>query len=257
MLTGGKRAVRKAAALTVAALAAQIVAVSVDAAAPSRQSVAIATDAQIKVLEQAVKQNPNACAGHLNLGKTLCKKAAAMKKGCSEQTAAYRRGVNELRVAIRKGKGNAMSVAANHYLMRLPKHVIAPRTDSDTPLIAVTHGLCGLSRGGDGAKPKVLEFYASWCQPCKMLKPLIEKAKTEYGDKIEFVSYNVDDPTTEKLMEDYEVSPIPTLIFLGADNQVISYSIGYSGETGIHTGLKKILASSSPTTTAPAPANSM
>lgn len=164
-----------------------------------------------------------------------------MRKDCPEQLSLYKRGVNELRLAIRKGKGSPNAMAANQYLMSLPKHVVAPRTDSDTPLIAATHGIAGLNRGGDAAKPKVLEFYAAWCQPCKMLKPLIEKAKTEYADKVEFVSYNVDDPKTEKLIEDYEVSPIPTLIFLAADNQVVSYSIGFSGETGIKAGLKKIL----------------
>lgn len=255
MLTGGRHLVSVAAALTVAALAAQTVLVSVDAA-PAAQSVP--TDAQIKVLEQAVKQNPAACAAHLNLGKALCKKAGAMKKGCPEQTATYRRGVSALRAAIRKGKGNALAQAANQYLMSLPKNVVAPRTDSDTPFIAVTHGLGGLSRGADAGKPKVLEFYASWCQPCKMLKPLIEKAKTEYGDKIDFVSYNVDDPKTEKLINDYEVSPIPTLIFLGPDNQVLSYSIGFSGETGINSGLQKVLAVTGSTTpTAVMPGNNL
>lgn len=235
-------AVRMAAAVALLVLAGG--ARSTDAAAPTAP--AVPTEQQIKMLEVQCRQAPNSCQPHFDLGKALCKKAGAMKKGCSEQMTLYRRAVSELRVAIRKGKGNATSQAANQYLMMLPKDVVAPRTDADTPMIAAAHGISGLTRGAETAKPKVLEFYASWCQPCKMLKPLIEKAKTAYGDKVDFVSYNVDDPKTEKLIEDYEVSPIPTLIFLGPDNQVVSYAIGFSGETGINSGLKKILTAGEP-----------
>jgi hypothetical protein len=69
----------------------------------------------------------------------------------------------------------------------------------------------------------------------------MEKAKSQYADKVEFVSYNIDDPKAEKVVEDYEVSPIPTLIFLDNSNQVITYSIGYSGDNGLKAGMKKIL----------------
>lgn len=253
-LFGSKK--RAGLALTAAVLASQCMVGSLDAATPVPGKV-VPTEAQIKVMEQAVAKNPSACEPHFALGKSLCARAAAQPKGGPLQVAGYKRGVNELRQAIRKGKGNATAVAANAYLMSLPKGVIAPRTDMDTPLIAATHGISGLNRGGEASKPKVLEFYAAWCQPCQKLKPLMEKAKTEYGDKVEFVSYNVDDPNTEKLIEDYEVSPIPTLIFLAPDNQVVSYSIGFSGETGISTGLKKILASepaATPSAALPVPA---
>lgn len=251
MLSAASRANALAARLASAAVMLVLAAAApaTDAAAPAAAS--MPTEQQIKMLEVQCRQAPNFCQPHFELGKALCKKAGGMKKGCPEQATLYRRAVSELRVAIRKGKGNATSQSANQYLMTLPKDVVAPRTDADTPMIAAAHGINGLMRGGEASKPKVLEFYASWCQPCKMLKPLIEKAKTTYGDKVEFVSYNVDDPKTEKLIEDYEVSPIPTLIFLGPDNQVVSYAIGFSGETGINNGLKKILTASEPTPSAP------
>lgn len=182
------------------------------------------------------------CECRLNLGKSLVKVAAALPKGCPEQAANYRKGASELRKAIRVGRGSRNANEANALLMALPHQYIAPKMGDDTPMIAMANGIRGLDRGlgGEMPKPKILEFYASWCEPCKQLKPLMEKVKNEYGDQVEFLSYNVDDPEVEKVVEDYEVSPIPTLIFLDQSNQVVTYSIGFSGDAGLKRGLKKI-----------------
>lgn len=195
----------------------------------------------LQIYESAAKTDKykNSCECRLGLGKSLCKIGAAEKGEKQKET--YKRAVKELRSAIRLGKGNAHSAEANAIMLTLPKALTAPKMGADTPMIALAHGLRGMDRGDGEAKPKVLEFYASWCEPCKQLKPLIEKARSTYGDKVEFISYNIDDPKSEKIVEDYEVSPIPTLIFLDPSNQVITYSIGYSGENGLKAGMKKIL----------------
>lgn len=197
-----------------------------------------------KHFEAAMVEDKNlqhSCECRLNLGKSLCGVAKTLPAG-AEQTAAYKKGASELRKAIRVGRGSKNAIEANIALMSLPHSIIAPKTGDDTPMIAMANGIRGLDRGsGDASKPKILEFYASWCEPCKQLKPLMEKVKTQYGGQVEFISYNVDDPEVEKIVEDYEVSPIPTLIFLDPANQVVTYSIGYSGDAGLQKGLKKIL----------------
>jgi len=195
----------------------------------------------VQIFEAAAKtdQYKNNCECRLGLGKSLCK-VGSTKQG-AEQTDTYKKAVKELRAAVRLGKGNVHSIEANSLMLTLPRSITAPKTGTDTPLIALANGIRGMDRGGEPAKPKVLEFYATWCEPCKQLKPLIDKAKAEYKDKVEFVAYDIDKPQSEKLVEDYDVSPIPTLIFLDGSNQVISYSIGYSGENGIKAGMKKIL----------------
>lgn len=224
--------------------------IAAPAAAPSSNALAVGKAAfqqknYVKAAEHfqtVVQKEPTNCVGRLYLGKSFCKIAATHKAGTQQHTANLKKAAVELRKAIRLGKGNSHSVEANALLLTLPKNITAPKMGADTPMIAMANGIRGMDRGiGDGPKPKILEFYASWCEPCKQLKPFMEKAKTDYAEKVEFISYNVDDPATERIIEDYEVSPVPTLIFLDNNNQVVSYAIGYSGDSGLKQGMKKIL----------------
>ncbi len=184
----------------------------------------------VKLHEEAVKREPRSCEAHLCLGQAYLK----LKN--------FTKARLHLRTAIRVGQGSTNAQKANQALMSLPRTVIAPRTGQDTRMIALNLGLLSRDRGDGGpSKPTVLDFYASWCQPCKQLEPLIEKAKSQYGEQVNFVSVNVDDPNNEQIIDQYGVSPIPTIVFLGSDGEVVTYSIGFSGEQSINTGLKKIL----------------
>jgi thioredoxin 1 len=59
-------------------------------------------------------------------------------------------------------------------------------------------------------KPALVDFWASWCAPCKAIAPIIEEMAESYGDKVKFVKMNVDDnPSTPGK---YGVRGIPTLI---------------------------------------------
>lgn len=185
----------------------------------------------VKSLESAVKLQPQSCEAHLCLGQAYLK----LKD--------YLKARTQLRAAIRVGKGSANAEKANTCLMQLPKRLLAPRTGFDTRMISRALGIVSLERGsGEEAKPTVLDFYASWCQPCKQLHPLLEQAKSQYGDRINFMSINVDDPNNDQVVDQFGVSPIPTIVFLNPEGEVVTYSIGFSGEQGLDTGLKKILA---------------
>ena len=59
--------------------------------------------------------------------------------------------------------------------------------------------------------PVVVDFYATWCGPCKVLSPRLEKVAGEFSGKIKFVKVNVDE--AQKLAGRFQVSAIPTLIF--------------------------------------------
>lgn len=185
----------------------------------------------VQLLECAVKQQPASCEGHLLLGQAYCK----VKN--------YLKARDHLRAAIRIGKGSPNAQKANMALMTLPKNLLKPRTGSETRMIASMLGLSRDRGEGGSTKPMVIDFYASWCAPCKQLTPIMEKAKAQYGDKVSFMHVDVDDPNNERLVDQYEVSPIPTLIFLNPEGEVVNYSIGFSGDTTIDESIKKILAS--------------
>lgn len=179
-------------------------------------------------VEVYLQKNPQSAQANYLAGE------ASFKAGDAKKAAKY------LRTAVRLGKGNAYSQKANALMLKLPKHLTKPRTGSDTRMLASMFGISRMRGDGDGPKPTVIDFYASWCQPCRSMDKALDKAKQEYGDKIQIMRVDIDDPKNEKLVDQYEVSPIPTVVFLNTDGEVVTYAIGYA-ENNVTDGLKKIL----------------
>jgi thioredoxin 1 len=174
-----------------------------------------------------VQKSPKSCEGHLLLGQVYCK----LKQ--------YKQAKDQLRLAIRYGHGSTNAQQANVALMKLPPEFLAPKTGPDTRMLASRLGLP--KTGGGALRPTVIDFYATWCNPCQQLHAVLDKAKTEYGDKLTFMRVDVDDASNAKLLDQYEVSPIPTVVYLNAQGEVVSFSVGFSGEASIKDGIKKIL----------------
>ncbi|MFH0937243.1 MAG: thioredoxin [Candidatus Daviesbacteria bacterium] len=65
---------------------------------------------------------------------------------------------------------------------------------------------------------KILDFWAPWCGPCLMMKPIIEEIEKELKDKIKVVEINVDEKPDEATK--YEVMSIPTFIVLKDEKEV-------------------------------------
>jgi len=63
----------------------------------------------------------------------------------------------------------------------------------------------------DGEKPVIVKFSAPWCQPCKMMIPILEKLDKEYEGKIEI--YEVDTDSELELPMMFNIKGVPTLIF--------------------------------------------
>ncbi len=68
-----------------------------------------------------------------------------------------------------------------------------------------------------GDKPALIDFYASWCGPCKMIAPILEDLAKEYGDQI--VIYKIDTEAEPELAALFNIRSIPTLLFIPKDDK--------------------------------------
>lgn len=69
----------------------------------------------------------------------------------------------------------------------------------------------------EGTKPAIVDFYATWCRPCKMVAPILEELAEEYGDSI--VIYKVDTDRQQELAAAFGIRSIPSLLFIPVQGQ--------------------------------------
>ena len=83
--------------------------------------------------------------------------------------------------------------------------------------------------------PVLVDFWASWCGPCKMLSPIIEEIEKEYAGKVKVGKVNVDEEI--ELAQMFRVASIPTVL-LFKEGKVVNQSIGYRPKEDIESMLK-------------------
>ena len=63
----------------------------------------------------------------------------------------------------------------------------------------------------EGQVPAIIDFYADWCGPCKMIAPILEQLSEEYGDKINI--YKIDTEAEQELAAAFGIKSIPSMLF--------------------------------------------
>jgi len=69
----------------------------------------------------------------------------------------------------------------------------------------------------EGKLPCLIDFYADWCQPCKMVAPILEELSEEYKGKVDI--YKIDTEVERELSAAFGIQSIPSLLFCPADGQ--------------------------------------
>lgn len=71
-----------------------------------------------------------------------------------------------------------------------------------------------------GKAPVLVDYYATWCGPCKMMHPILEELKKQLGDKVKIIKVDIDNPANRQNVVNHGVQAVPTLMLYKAGKMV-------------------------------------
>ncbi len=90
----------------------------------------------------------------------------------------------------------------------------------------------------EGDKPAILDFYADWCGPCRMLSPVLAEVQKEYGGKLQVYKINTD--KQRELAATFGIRSLPTVVFIPLEGQPQAV-LGFRPKEEIENVIKNVL----------------
>ena len=90
----------------------------------------------------------------------------------------------------------------------------------------------------ESGKPVVIDFWAEWCGPCRMVSPILEELSEEFSGKVEIGKLNVDDNINTP--NEYVIRNIPTILFF-KDGKLVDKQIGATPKASLKAKVEALL----------------
>lgn len=89
-----------------------------------------------------------------------------------------------------------------------------------------------------GDKPAIIDFYADWCGPCKMVSPVLEQLSQEYAGKVDIYKVNTDEQ--QELAGLFQIMSIPSILFIPKDGKP-QMAQGAMPKAGFESAIQDVL----------------
>ncbi|KAL9654227.1 hypothetical protein ABK040_010260 [Willaertia magna] len=86
-------------------------------------------------------------------------------------------------------------------------------------------------------KPILLDVYADWCGPCRMLSPILESTIEDFKGKVQLVTVNADN--FENIVHELGVNALPTVFYIKPGGQIAHKNVGFTDKATVYSLIKK------------------